>query len=104
MHRSAQATYVPLRCRPERDPAGIAIFLARASTYGQARIMGTKLTIRKARPGDAEAVARIYVESWRDTYPLVLPARLLASMTIEGQSARWRNAIALAAREAVYVA
>jgi GNAT superfamily N-acetyltransferase len=66
--------------------------------------MGTKLTIRKARPGDAEAVARIYVESWRDTYPLVLPARLLASMTIEGQSARWRNAIALAAREAVYVA
>jgi GNAT superfamily N-acetyltransferase len=66
--------------------------------------MVSHLTIRKARPADAESVARIYVESWRDTYPLVLPARLLSSMTIEGQSARWRNAIAIAAREAVYVA
>jgi GNAT superfamily N-acetyltransferase len=66
--------------------------------------MNTRPTIRKARPADAEAVARIYVESWRDTYPLVLPARLLSSMTVEGQSARWRNAIAIAAREAVYVA
>lgn len=66
--------------------------------------MSARLTIRKARPADAEAVARIYVKSWRDTYPLVLPARLLSSMTVEGQSARWRNAIAIAAREAVYVA
>jgi GNAT superfamily N-acetyltransferase len=66
--------------------------------------MGFTLTIRKARPTDAEGVARIYVESWRDTYPLVLPARLLSSMTVEGQSARWRNAIAIAAREAVYIA
>jgi GNAT superfamily N-acetyltransferase len=66
--------------------------------------MGFTPTIRKARPTDAEGVARIYVESWRDTYPLVLPARLLSSMTVEGQSARWRNAIAIAAREAVYIA
>src|SRR5215467_12248125 len=61
------------------------------------------LNFRKARPGDAEAVARIYVEAWRDTYPLVLPIRILAGMTVEGQSARWRNAISIAAREAVYV-
>ena len=66
--------------------------------------MQAHFNIRKARPSDAEAVARIYVESWRDTYPLILPARLLASMSLEGQSARWRNAIAMAAREAVYVA
>ncbi len=66
--------------------------------------MGTFPIVRKARPGDADAVARIYVTSWRDTYPLVLPSRVLRAMTIEGQSARWRNAIALAVREAVYVA
>lgn len=66
--------------------------------------MGICPTVRKARPTDAEAVARIYVTSWRDTYPLVLPARVLRAMTIEGQSARWRNAITLAVREAVYVA
>ena len=62
------------------------------------------LTVRKARPGDAEAIARIYVEAWRDTYPAVLPARLLLAMTVEGQANRWRNAIAMAARESVYVA
>jgi len=66
--------------------------------------MLAQLTIRKARPSDAESVARIYVDSWRDTYPLILPNRLLANMSLEGQSARWRNAIAMAAREAVYVA
>jgi len=66
--------------------------------------MAGKFTVRKARPADAEAVARIYVDSWRDTYPLVLPARLLSSMTVEGQAARWRNAISLAARESVFVA
>jgi GNAT superfamily N-acetyltransferase len=66
--------------------------------------MPAQLIIRKARPSDAEAVARIYVESWRDTYPLILPNKLLANMSIEGQTARWRNAIAMAAREAVYVA
>ena len=66
--------------------------------------MVTAMHVRKARPADAEAVARIYVESWRDTYPLVLPARALRAMTIEGQSARWRNAISLAVREAVLVA
>jgi L-amino acid N-acyltransferase YncA len=65
--------------------------------------MGGTITIRKARPADAEAVARIYVESWRDTYPGVLPARLTA-MTVAGQTARWRNAISIAARESVLVA
>lgn len=62
------------------------------------------LSVRKARPSDAQAVARVYVEAWRDTYPAVLPARLLLRMTVEGQAARWRNIIASAARECVYVA
>ena len=66
--------------------------------------MGSTLNVRKARPADAEAVARVYVNAWRDTYPLILPSRVLLGMTVEGQSARWRNAIAIAAREAVYVA
>jgi GNAT superfamily N-acetyltransferase len=60
--------------------------------------------VRKARPADAEAVARIYVDAWRDTYPLILPKPLLLSMSVERQTVRWRNAITLSAREAVYVA
>lgn len=63
----------------------------------------TGITFRKARPGDADAIARIYVESWRDTYPSLLPAKLLLGLTLEGQTARWRSAIMMAARESVFV-
>jgi GNAT superfamily N-acetyltransferase len=62
------------------------------------------ILVRKARPADADAVARIYVESWQDTYPSLLPARLLVNMSIEGQALRWRNSIAMSARESIYVA
>jgi len=66
--------------------------------------MATQINIRKARPSDAEAIARIYIEAWQDTYPALLPSRLLLTMTREGQTQRWRNAITIAARESVYVA
>jgi GNAT superfamily N-acetyltransferase len=66
--------------------------------------MARPVDIRKARPSDAEAIARIYIEAWQDTYPALLPSRLLLTMTQEGQTQRWRNAITIAARETVYVA
>src|SRR5262245_55671831 len=67
--------------------------------------MGTNAIIfRRARPADAAAIARIYVESWRDTYPSMLPTKLLLGLTVDGQTSRWRNAIAMAARENVFVA
>ncbi len=51
------------------------------------------LTIRAARPPDAAGIARVYVESWQDTYPGSLSHVLLANMTIGGQTGRWRAAI-----------
>lgn len=60
------------------------------------------LDVGQARAGDAEDVARIYIESWQDAYPGNLPHALLRAMTLSGQTARWRTAIA--AREAVFVA
>jgi GNAT superfamily N-acetyltransferase len=66
--------------------------------------MAAQVHIRKARPSDADAIARIYIEAWQDTYPALLPSRLLLTMTQEGQTQRWRNAITIAARETVYVA
>jgi ribosomal protein S18 acetylase RimI-like enzyme len=62
------------------------------------------VTVRKACPQDAEAIARIYVESWHDTYPALLPARALMGLTVERQISRWRNTIAVASREEVLVA
>jgi len=65
---------------------------------------GSKFVIREARPADAEAIARVYVESWRDTYAGILPTRGLLAMDIGKQAARWRSAIAMPGREAVLVA
>jgi ribosomal protein S18 acetylase RimI-like enzyme len=62
------------------------------------------LTVRVARPNDAAEVARIYIESWHDTYPAVLPRAMLCAMTPAGQTARWSSAIRSQRRENVLVA
>lgn len=66
--------------------------------------MEDALTIRLARPDDAAAVARVYIESWQDAYPGILPSQLLCAMTVRGQTARWRATIAAHGRESVLVA
>jgi L-amino acid N-acyltransferase YncA len=62
------------------------------------------LTIRLAKPADAAEVARVYIESWHDTYPGVVPTALLRAMTPRGQTARWNSTIRAQTREAVLVA
>jgi ribosomal protein S18 acetylase RimI-like enzyme len=61
-------------------------------------------TVRPARHEDAQAVARVYIDSWHDTYPAILPTELLRAMTPRGQTARWRSAIVGSSRERVLVA
>jgi ribosomal protein S18 acetylase RimI-like enzyme len=51
------------------------------------------LSHRQARPSDAADLARIYIESWQDTYPGLLPHGLLASMSLKSHTARWQNTI-----------
>ena len=60
--------------------------------------------IRQARGDDAAQIARVYIESWHDTYPGIVPAQLLCAMTTKGQTARWRAAIGARTRESVLVA
>lgn len=62
------------------------------------------LTVRLARAQDASQIARVYIESWHDTYPGVIPTALLRAMTPKGQTARWSAAIRAQSREAVLVA
>ena len=62
------------------------------------------VSVRQARAEDADQVARVYIESWHDTYAGILPNRLLCAMTPRGQTARWRAAIRARGREAVLVA
>lgn len=49
--------------------------------------------LRRAGPGDARRIAEIYVETWRSSYPGMLPDRVLTQMSIERQEAGWRNTL-----------
>lgn len=47
--------------------------------------------IREAVPGDAEAIARVHVTSWRSTYPGLLPDSYLVGMSEGSARQRWRS-------------
>ena len=49
------------------------------------------LSLRQARPSDAADLARIYIESWQDTYAGILPHSLLSTMSVKNHTARWQN-------------
>ena len=52
------------------------------------------MIVRKAEAADAEAIARIYVESWRETYAGLIPDHVLIGMSPHHQTANWRGMIA----------
>ena len=49
------------------------------------------LSLRQARPSDAADLARIYIESWQDTYAGILPHNLLSAMSVKNHTARWQR-------------
>jgi len=51
------------------------------------------LSVRPARPEDAADLARIYIESWQDTYAGVISHTLLGAMSLKAHTARWQAAI-----------
>ena len=51
------------------------------------------LSVRTARQEDAADLARIYIESWHDTYAGIIPHTLLATMSLKGHTGRWLTAI-----------
>src|SRR5690242_2038873 len=51
------------------------------------------LRVRTARLEDAAELARIYIESWQDTYAGVISHTLLGSMSVKAHTARWQAAI-----------
>ncbi|HYS45379.1 MAG TPA: hypothetical protein VEM35_03020, partial [Rhizomicrobium sp.] len=51
------------------------------------------LSVRTARPEDAADLARIYIESWQDTYAGTISHTLLNSMSLRAHTARWQASI-----------
>ncbi len=47
------------------------------------------MTIREAVPADAEGVARVHVESWRTTYPGIMPQEHLDELSLVASTETW---------------
>ncbi len=47
------------------------------------------IKIRKATAGDANAIARVHVDTWRDTYAGIIPDRILLGMSHRRHCAAW---------------
>ena len=60
--------------------------------------------IRTAAPRDASAIARVYVDTWRDAYPTMVPDSVLVGMSHGRQRAQWSLALAQGGAETVMVA
>jgi predicted N-acetyltransferase YhbS len=52
------------------------------------------VSVRPARPADADEVGRIQVETWRLGYAGVLPSAVLDALSAEDAAATWSEAIA----------
>jgi ribosomal protein S18 acetylase RimI-like enzyme len=67
--------------------------------------MSEAFAIRRAQAADAEALGRIYVEAWRETYAGTLPDKVLIGMSARRQATRWGRHIAkLRADEIILIA
>jgi GNAT superfamily N-acetyltransferase len=49
--------------------------------------------IRRARPGDSDAMARVHLAAWRSTYAGILPEAYLAGLSLERESLDYQRAI-----------
>ncbi len=67
--------------------------------------MSAAVGLRPARPGDAPAIARVHVETWRAAYAGIVPDAYLVAMTESKQALQWNNTIrSVVAPETVLVA
>ena len=63
------------------------------------------IAIRRARPGDADAIGEAHVSVWQSAYAGILPERYLSDLSATRQAAHWRRMLACpVAGHAVFVA
>ena len=64
------------------------------------------MTIREATPQDAFGIARVHVESWRTTYPGIMPQEHLDALSVADRERTWAETLCAdgPTRTLVYVA
>ena len=51
------------------------------------------MNVRKAHAEDAEGIARVHVDAWRDTYRSIVPDKALADLSYDIAKRNWENGI-----------
>ena len=51
------------------------------------------MTIRQATPKDAAGIARVHVESWRTTYPGIMPQEHLDALSVADRQQMWAETL-----------
>ena len=54
-------------------------------------IIGSHASIRRAQLEDAEAIAAVHVTAWKESYTGLVPAEMLASLSVAERADRWRR-------------
>ena len=49
------------------------------------------MTIREATPEDAAGIARVHVETWRTTYPGIMPQEHLDALSVADHEQMWKD-------------
>ena len=75
-----------------RDPRSRHGFPGATRGRGAGEV-GLAVSVRRAEVRDAAAIARVHVDTWRSTYPGVVPLEYLANMSYESREHRWRGII-----------
>lgn len=52
------------------------------------------LVVRRARPADAGAIARVHVQSWREAYRGIIPEPYLQRLSLPAHERQWRRSLA----------
>lgn len=52
------------------------------------------MKVREAEPKDAEAIARVHLESWKTTYPGIIPQAHIDGLRLENGIANWKQRLA----------
>ena len=53
------------------------------------------MIIREAKLEDAEAIARVHVDSWRTTYQGIIPENYIARLSYQKRKERWTNMLSI---------
>ncbi len=51
----------------------------------------TQISIRPASEEDSPKLGAVHVEAWRESYPDLVPAAMLASLSVESRTSMWRH-------------